>query len=109
MILGIGSINVDHIISCVKLPKPAETIIAKNVTIMLGGKEANQIVAAARLGAETMLIGMLGQEDPCNSVVMNDLKWANVGTDYIGFVPDIPSGSAIVCVDEYCSCESGRC
>lgn len=100
MILEIGTINLDHIIDCEHLPAPKESILCKSVTFMLGGKGANQIAAAGRLGAETILISMLGEGDPNNEILLRDLKWAGVNTDYIGTVPGIPSGSAYVCVEE---------
>lgn len=100
MILGIGTINLDHIIDCQHLPAPKESILCKNVTLMLGGKGANQIAAAGRLGAETMFISMVGETDPNNEILFNDLNWAGVNTDYIGTVPNTYSGSAFVCVEE---------
>ena len=99
MILGIGTINLDHIIDCKHLPAPKETITVKGVTLMLGGKGANQIVAAARLGAENMFIGMLGEDDSNNAILLGDLSWAGVNTDYIGRVPGY-SGCAYVMVEE---------
>lgn len=100
MILEIGTINIDHIITCQHLPAPKESILSKNVTLMLGGKGANQIAAAGRLGAETILISMVGENDPANTIIFQDLKWAGVNTDFIGRIPNTPSGSAFVCVEE---------
>lgn len=100
MILEIGTINLDHIIDCRHLPAPKESILCKNVTLMLGGKGANQIAAAGRLGAKTMFISMVGEQDPNNEILFADLKWAGVNTDYIGTVPETSSGSAFVCVEE---------
>ncbi|MBS7008810.1 ribokinase [Anaerostipes sp.] len=100
MILGIGTINLDYIINCRKLPKPKESIFSENVTKMLGGKGANQIVAAGRLGAETMFISMVGENDSNNEILFNDLKWAGVNTDYIGKAPAMSSGSAYVMVED---------
>lgn len=100
MILGVGTINLDYIINCKELPNPKESIFCEKVTKMLGGKGANQIVAAGRLGAETMFISMVGEDDPNNEILFNDLRWAGVNTDYIGTAPGISSGSAYVIVEE---------
>lgn len=100
MILEIGTINLDHIIDCPHLVVPKESILAKNVTLMLGGKGANQIAAAARLGAETMFISMVGAEDPNNKIIFQDLEWAGVNTTFIGKASGMPSGSAFVCVED---------
>ncbi|MEA5001941.1 MAG: ribokinase [Christensenella sp.] len=100
MILEIGSINVDYIIHNKRLPVPGETIYGKGVTIMGGGKGANQIAAAARLGAETVLLSKIGGLDHYNDTVMDDLRWANVNTDFVETVPDVYSGSGYVLVNE---------
>ena len=76
MILEVGTINLDHIITCQHLPEPKESILCKDVTLMLGGKGANQIAAAGRLGAETILISMIGENDPNNTILFHDLNWA---------------------------------
>lgn len=99
MILGIGTINLDHIIDCTHLPAPKETIICKDITLMLGGKGANQIAAAARLGADNMFISMVGADDPNNPVIFKDLEWAGVNTEYIGETEGY-SGSAFVMVED---------
>ena len=58
---------------------------------MLGGKGANQIAAAGRLGAETILISMIGENDPNNTILFHDLNWAGVNTDFIGIASDMSS------------------
>lgn len=98
MILGIGTINLDYIIDCQHLPVPKESIICRDVTLMLGGKGANQIAAAARLGAENMFIAMTGANDPNNSILFRDLEWAGVNTGHI-CTTDGLSGSAFVMVE----------
>ena len=54
----IGSLNVDLVVAADRLPRPSETVIAKDFQINpAGGKGANQAVALARLGAEVSLVG----------------------------------------------------
>lgn len=100
MILEVGTINLDHIIRCQHLPAPKESVLCNNVSLMLGGKGANQIAAAGRLGAETVFISMVGADDPNNAILFNDLKWAGVNIDHIGKAEGMSSGSAYVCVEE---------
>lgn len=100
MILEIGTINLDYIIDCQHLPSPKESILCKDVTLMLGGKGANQIAAVGRLGAENMFISMVGENDPNNAILLKDLEWAGVNTDFIGIAPETSSGCAFVCVEE---------
>ncbi len=100
MILGIGSINVDYIIRCERLPIPGETVYSKNVEIMLGGKGAVQICAASRLGADTMFLGMVGSNDFNNPILFEDFKRANVNVEYIKRSSLNYSGSAFVFVSD---------
>ena len=100
MILEIGSINHDYIIHCKQFPRPKESILADQIETMLGGKGANQIAAAGRLGADAVLIGMLGQDDSANQMILNDLEWAHVRTECLETVPDSKTGSAYVIIDQ---------
>jgi ribokinase len=100
MILEVGSVNVDYIIHNKRAPFPGETIYGKSVTVMAGGKGANQIAAAARLGAETVFLAKVGELDQYNSMLMNDFKWAGVSTKFIGTAPDVYTGSAYCMIGE---------
>ncbi|MEH6773768.1 MAG: PfkB family carbohydrate kinase, partial [Cereibacter changlensis] len=51
MLLNLGSINIDHVYRVPHLPEPGETLGAQSYGMGLGGKGANQSVAAARAGA----------------------------------------------------------
>ena len=59
-IYNLGSINIDHVYRVPHLPAPGETLSALNYTQGLGGKGANQSVAAARAGAHCLHIGAVG-------------------------------------------------
>ena len=54
----IGSSNVDMIIKLKQLPKPGETIAGGVFTQVLGGKGANQAVAAARAAGPSMSVSL---------------------------------------------------
>jgi len=58
----LGSINVDHVYAVPHLVGPGETLAADSLNTMLGGKGANQSVAAARAGARAVHIGAVGPE-----------------------------------------------
>jgi ribokinase len=51
-----------------RLPKPGETLIAREVVTDLGGKGLNQAVAAKRAGADAHLIAALGDDATAESV-----------------------------------------
>ena len=58
----LGSINADHVYRVSTIPLPGETLAATSLTTGLGGKGANQSVAAARAGADVRFIGAVGPE-----------------------------------------------
>jgi ribokinase len=62
-IWNLGSINIDHFYRLPHLPRPGETLAAESYSVGLGGKGANQSVAAARAGARVRHIGGVGSED----------------------------------------------
>ena len=100
MILAVGSINVDYIIHSKRMPYDGETMYGKSVTIMAGGKAANQIAAASRLGAHGVLLSKMGGLDGYNDDVLKDLNWAKVDTQYIEIEKDTYSGSGYIMVNE---------
>jgi ribokinase len=61
-IFNLGSINVDHFYSVPHLPKPGETLAADGYAIGLGGKGANQSVAASLAGSSVTHIGAVGPD-----------------------------------------------
>ena len=61
-IIVVGSINIDVTVYLETWAKPGETIAARDGKITLGGKGANQAIAAARLGAEVRMIGAAGAD-----------------------------------------------
>ncbi|WP_297841809.1 ribokinase [uncultured Roseibium sp.] len=58
----VGSINIDLTSYLDRWPKIGETISVRETVTSLGGKGANQAVAAARLGASVNFIGAVGRD-----------------------------------------------
>lgn len=90
-----GSINADLIYSVPHLVAPGETLAAHSVTRMLGGKGANQSVAAHRAGAEVHHIGAVGED---GAWLRDALAGFGLSTEGIISVRE-PSGHAIIQVD----------
>lgn len=95
-IYNLGSINIDHVYHLADLPRSGETIHSRALTHGLGGKGANQSVAAARAGARVLHLGAMGTGDDW---VLERLIAAGVGTGHIARLPDQVTGHAIILVD----------
>ena len=93
-IWNFGSINADHFYDVPHLPAPGETLAATAYRIGLGGKGANQSVAAARAGAEVRHIGAVGQDD---AWAIDRLAQYGVKTDHIARV-NVATGHAVIYV-----------
>jgi len=91
----LGSINADHTYSVPHLPQPGETLAASKFITGLGGKGANQSVAAARAGANVFHIGAVGAD---GLWAIDELQGYGVDTRHIA-TSDVPTGHAIINVD----------
>ena len=95
-IWNLGSINIDHVYQLDHLPRPGETLAARSYSQGLGGKGANQSIAAARAGAMTHHIGAMGTAD---GWVIDRLAARGVCTADIARLPDAVTGHAIILLD----------
>lgn len=96
-IYNLGSINIDHVYRLAALPQAGETIHALSYDQGLGGKGANQSVAAARAGAQVRHLGAMGAGDDW---VIRRLQDAGVETADIARLDDQATGHAIILVEE---------
>jgi ribokinase len=95
-IVVIGSINMDLVAKTPRIPSAGETLIGTDFVTTPGGKGANQAVAAARLGASVIMLGMVGK-DVFGETLEENLLSAAVNTHAIERV-DGPSGIASIAV-----------
>jgi len=95
-IVVIGSINLDLVARCERLPEPGETVSGATFSRVPGGKGANQAVACARLGADVTLIGAVGR-DSFSEEALAGLREAGVQLDLR--TVDGPTGVALILVD----------
>ena len=51
----LGSINLDIVQRVERLPRPGETVLSRSTARLLGGKGANQAIAAARMACDFWL------------------------------------------------------
>jgi len=94
-IYNLGSINADHFYDVPHLPGAGETLAASAHHVGLGGKGANQSIAAARGGAVVHHIGAVG---PDGAGAVDELRRHGVGVQHIARL-DIPTGHAVINVD----------
>lgn len=98
MIAVVGSLNLDLIARVARLPVPGETVSAVAYQQSLGGKGANQAVAAARAGSMVQFVGRVGA-DPAGAALRMSLGEAGVDTTYV--IEDVggSTGTALIAVD----------
>jgi ribokinase len=92
----LGSVNLDLVARCERLPQPGETVSDATFDRFPGGKGANQAVGAARLGARVTMIGAVGH-DPFAETALAGLREAGVELDVAEV--DAPTGVALIYVD----------
>lgn len=95
-VYNLGSINADRVYRVPNLPAPGETLAAVEYFSGLGGKGANQSVAAARAGARVVHIGAVGGD---GGWMVDLLAGEGIDTAHIRCSAE-PSGHAIINVDD---------
>jgi ribokinase len=96
-LLILGSVNRDLIVHAPRLPLPGETLRGQRFGSCLGGKGANQAVAAARLGASVALAARVGGREDGASLVAQLAK-EGVITTHIAQPADETPGVALIVV-----------
>lgn len=93
----VGSINVDLTALVERLPGAGETVGGGRLRRDVGGKGANQAVAASRLGARVRMVGAVGS-DADGAWAIETIRAA--GVDVAGIrITDSPTGTALIAVD----------
>ena len=93
-ILVIGSLNMDVTLKVPHIPIEGETILAKDKSHNRGGKGANQAVAIRRLGANTSMIGAVGNDD-FGKELLKGLKDEGIDTEGI-IIKESDTGTAYI-------------
>jgi len=91
----VGSVNLDLVARCDRLPRPGETISGAEFARYPGGKGANQAVAAARLGAQVRFVGCVGRDEFAEEALAG-LREA--GVELAVREVDAPTGVALIVV-----------
>jgi ribokinase len=95
----IGSTNMDLTTTVERMPAWGETVLARHFETSFGGKGANQAVAAAKLGAEVVMVTNLG-DDTLGERALNNFKSCGIDTAHVRSIPNQSTGTATILVDE---------
>ena len=93
-VVVIGNCTLDLAFSLPWFPKPGETLLATGASRDIGGKGANQAVAAARSGADVSFGSAVGR-DAHGAEIRSRLEREGVGADHVAEV-DVPTDMSIV-------------
>ena len=91
-VFNLGSINLDHFYQVPHLPAPGETLAATGYSGGLGGKGANQSVAAAKGGARVVHIGTIGAD---GEQAVEQMRGFGIDTSHVARC-DQPTAHAII-------------
>lgn len=97
-VIVIGSSNLDLTVAADRLPRPGETVLGGELSRSIGGKGANQAVAAKRAGADVVLLTKLGN-DPNGWLVEQHLLSVGLPKEGLLQDPARPTGVALIVVD----------
>lgn len=97
-VLIIGSSNMDLNIYSERFPNPGETVTGGTFKQFLGGKGANQAVAAVRSGANTVFIGKIGMDSFGNQMI-SQLAEDVIDMSHIIRDTEEASGVAFILID----------
>lgn len=99
-IVVIGSLNMDCVIETPHMPNPGETVSGRRVTLIPGGKGANQAYAAGILGGNVSMIGAVGA-DSFGEALRSNLAHAGVDISSLSVIENEPTGQAFITVDDH--------
>jgi ribokinase len=89
----------DLVVCSPRLPRPGETLSGGPFATYPGGKGANQVVAAARLGAPTAMVGRVGA-DGFGQMLRTSAEVDGVDVERVLTTPGMSTGVALITVEE---------
>lgn len=98
-VVVVGSTNVDMVVKCPSIPRPGETVLGGEFTMVPGGKGANQAVAAARMGGAVTFVAKIGS-DAFGTQAVDGFRAEGIDTAFILRDSDVAHGVALILVDE---------
>ena len=97
-VVVLGGINMDLVTVAPRFPEAGETVVGSRFLTYPGGKGANQAVAAARMGAGTLMVGKVG-DDIFGPQLTEALASSGVDVSGVAVEPGVSSGLAVINID----------
>jgi ribokinase len=94
-IVSIGGATIDILMQLAELPAAGQCKVAEALYEGVGGKGANQAVAAARLGADAALVAAIG-DDERGLRILTRLAAENVDTAHVLRIAETPTGGVVI-------------
>ena len=94
----VGSTNIDVVSYIDKIPEGGETRAAQNFHTAHGGKGANQAVAAAKLGADVLMVSAVG-DDMFGKGALENFKQNKIDTSRVNVIEGVATGEATIIVE----------
>jgi len=93
----VGALHRDLVVRAPRFAQPGETVLGESFAHYVGGKGANQAVAASRLGAHVTLVGAVGDDD-WGRAVRGALASEGIDLEQVRSVPKVHTGVALITV-----------
>ena len=106
-IVVVGSFTVDYTVETPRFPASGETVIGNDYKTSLGGKGANQAMAASKLGSDVCMVGAIGNDTHGDTIIeafksagidINDVERSHKATGFASITIDQSGENRIVMV-----------
>lgn len=94
-ILVIGSMNMDFVTDVTHMPAVGETVLARGLEFVPGGKGANQAYAIGRLGGQVAILGCVG-DDTYGQKLCQSLESAQVDVSHVCRSQEASTSMAVI-------------
>ncbi|PKB80890.1 MAG: ribokinase [SAR202 cluster bacterium Io17-Chloro-G9] len=98
VVVVLGGINMDLVTMTPRFPVAGETVVGDRFLTYSGGKGANQAVAAAMMGAESLMVGRVG-DDIFGPQLLAGLRAKGVDVSGVSVSQGVSSGIAVIDID----------
>ena len=94
----VGSFMYDLVATVPRRPKTGETLVGNTFGMFLGGKGANQAIAASRAGSKVTMVGRLGN-DSFGKQFLEKFSKEGINTDFVAQDDENGTGVAMPLID----------